>query len=239
MRRKPRHVLAPLTVIALLAATGAALGDASCDSAPCALGTGAGAATAAPAPGSGAPIPALPPIPPIPSIPPTAPGASASSAATALAASSGATAATAATAAPPPLLLDVDAARVLDAVRAPGAKAVLLNVWATWCLPCREEMPDLVRLDREFRDRGFRLVLVSADFEDQREEAARFLAENGYTAQSYLKRQKDQAFIDGIDPAWGGALPASMLYDGSGKQVALWEGKVTFEELRKKLLELL
>lgn len=42
-------------------------------------------------------------------------------------------------------------------------RVVLLNVWATWCLPCREEMPSMERLYREFEGRGFEIVAVSVD----------------------------------------------------------------------------
>jgi len=42
-------------------------------------------------------------------------------------------------------------------------KVVLVNVWATWCAPCREELPELVRLHHAHRDRGFTVVGVSVD----------------------------------------------------------------------------
>ena len=54
------------------------------------------------------------------------------------------------------------ASRDSDAVRAPGARAVLVNVWATWCDPVAQEMPDLIRFYRDHREDGLRLVLVSA-----------------------------------------------------------------------------
>ena len=45
-----------------------------------------------------------------------------------------------------------------------GAKAVLLNVWSTWCVPCVEEFPMIVNLGKEIKD--LKVVFVSADFDD-------------------------------------------------------------------------
>src|SRR5436190_1199782 len=64
-----------------------------------------------------------------------------------------------------PKLVPADAATVLKAVRAPGAKAVIVNLWASWCPPCREEFPDILKVARELKGRGVRLVLVSGDFD--------------------------------------------------------------------------
>src|SRR5437867_71672 len=57
------------------------------------------------------------------------------------------------------------------------AKAVLVNMWASWCGPCREEFPDLVKLQRDYEKRGLKVVFVSWD--DRPEDAARFLARQG------------------------------------------------------------
>src|SRR5436190_20066048 len=69
--------------------------------------------------------------------------------------------------------------RVLQAVREPGAKAVLVNVWGTWCAPCRAEFPGLMQVARELRPEGLRVVLVSADFDESLPKAREFLAEHG------------------------------------------------------------
>ncbi len=130
--------------------------------------------------------------------------------------------------------------QVLEEVHRPGAKVILVNVWATWCVPCREEFPDLVRLHRDFEKRGLRLVLVSADFDDDRETTVRkFLVAQGVDFPSLLKEEKDEVFIDGLDPRWSGALPVSLLYDGSGKQLDIWEGSETYDELKARVLEVL
>lgn len=133
----------------------------------------------------------------------------------------------------------IDAPGLARAVRAPGARATLVNVWASWCQPCREEFPDLVRLEREWRDRGFRLVFVSADFAEDVPKARAFLAEQGVSATTYLKTGDDMQFIDTLDPRWSGALPGSFLYDSSGRLVRFWEGKASADSLRARILPVL
>ncbi len=133
-------------------------------------------------------------------------------------------------AAAPPLAA-AGAERVLEAVRAPGARAVMLNVWATWCAPCREEFPDIVRLARAYRARGLRLVLVSADFEDGAGAARAFLAGHGVDVPSFIRTGDDMRFINAIEPFWSGAIPATFLYDGAGRKLGFWEGRQTYATL--------
>lgn len=141
---------------------------------------------------------------------------------------------------PEPPLVPATAGQVLEAVRRPGARAVLLNVWATWCVPCVEEFPDLVRLQREYGPRGLRLVLVSMDFGLEREERVReFLKRHGVDFESYLKAGDDMEFIDQLEPRWSGALPATLLYDGRGVLRELWEGERPPAFLRGKAREAL
>jgi thiol-disulfide isomerase/thioredoxin len=128
---------------------------------------------------------------------------------------------------------------VLAAIRKPGARAVLVNVWATWCEPCREEMPDIVRAYRAHKGEGLRLVLVSSDDQDNRAEAEKFLASQGVEVDSFLKVGDDMAFINGLEPRWSGALPASFLFDGSGHQLSFWPRQITHDELNAKLTEAL
>jgi thiol-disulfide isomerase/thioredoxin len=137
------------------------------------------------------------------------------------------------TAGPPPKLAVADLPAILAAVQAPGARAVLVNVWATWCEPCREEMPELLRFYRDNRAHGLRLVLVSADDEDQRAEVERVLAAEGFDGPAFIKHGDDMAFIDGLDPRWSGELPSTFVFDGSGKKRRFWPGTITYRELKK------
>ena len=135
----------------------------------------------------------------------------------------------------PPKVAFADLPSILAAVRAPGARSVLVNVWATWCEPCREEMPDLLRFYRDNRARGLRLVLVSADDETERAEVERVLAAAGFDGPAFIKRGDDMAFIDGLDRRWSGELPSTFVFDGSGKKRVFWPGTITYRELKKNV----
>lgn len=139
----------------------------------------------------------------------------------------------------PPELEPVTIADLKGQLEDRVGSVVLVNVWATWCVPCREEFPDLLRLRRDFGSRGFDLVLVSADFESQLPEAREFLASQGVDFRTFHKRGRDQEFIDGLDTRWSGALPASFLFGTDGTIREFWEGKVTYEQVARRVEPLL
>ena len=138
-----------------------------------------------------------------------------------------------------PAVIPGTSQNVLQAVREPGAKVVLVNMWATWCGPCREEFPDIVKLAKTYRDRGLRVVFVSWDTDAA--VTRRFLAQQGVYFPSYIKAdsERDPAFIDAIEPRWTGAFPATMIYDGAGKARYFWEGKASYAQLEQRVIEVL
>ena len=129
--------------------------------------------------------------------------------------------------------------QVLESVRAAGARVAIVNVWASWCIPCRQEFPDLVRLYRAYKDRGVTLLLVSGDFASDTSAAKEFLAEQGVDFRTFLKAQKDELFIDGFDPAWTGALPATFVYDRSATRRHSFLAPVTYAALEREVKTLL
>jgi len=136
------------------------------------------------------------------------------------------------------VLVPATAAALRALAAAPGADATLLNVWATWCGPCREEFPALLRVAG--RHPNVRLLLVSADFDDQLHEARAFLGAQGHTDTSWYKAEADQEFINGLEPAWSGALPATIVFDAAGRPVEFWEGaadSARFEAAISKALQ--
>lgn len=118
----------------------------------------------------------------------------------------------------------VTAEQLIARTREPGARATLVNVWATWCAPCREEFPAIVSLAERHRDDGLRVLFVSADFEDQAHEARAFLARHRAPGPWLVKTGPDMEFINGLDRRWSGALPVTLVYDSNGQPVEFWEG---------------
>ena len=133
----------------------------------------------------------------------------------------------------------VKSREVLGLIREPGAKVVLVNMWATWCEPCRKEFPVLVRLARSYQGRGLRVVFVSMDDEGGLPNVKKFLAQNGVNFPSYIKAEKDMEFINGLDPRWSGALPATFIYDENGKVKHFWEGEADYTAFEQKVLAVL
>jgi thiol-disulfide isomerase/thioredoxin len=140
----------------------------------------------------------------------------------------------------PAALKPVDATGYEALLKEHSGKTVLVNFWATWCEPCRHEMPFLAALAERYRQRGFRLVTISADDEDDLPRAEQFLRASGVPFPAYYKQaDDDSAFIDAIDPKWSGALPATFLYDAQGRRVARFIGETELDVLEEAVVKAL
>ena len=96
-------------------------------------------------------------------------------------------------------------------LKALKGKVVLVNFWATWCPPCRKEMPDLEALQKQF---GQRLVVLGISDED-RAKVEPFISQAGYTFPILLdagRKASEQFRVNGI--------PKTFIYDAEGKLVA-------------------
>jgi thiol-disulfide isomerase/thioredoxin len=108
---------------------------------------------------------------------------------------------------------------------------VVMNVWATWCEPCVEEMPALADAARRHQPKGVRFVSVSADDPADLAAVKQLLAKSGAAFDTTLvvggaRGDAMDALIRGVDPDWSGALPATFIYDAAGKLVASRQGPV-------------
>ena len=137
-------------------------------------------------------------------------------------------------------LTPVDEAGYQKAVAAQKGKVVLVNFWATYCVPCRKEMPALVALETRLKSKGFQLVTISADEPEQESQARTFVEQTRMPAPAYIRRAKDDdKFVAAIDPKWSGALPASFLYDRRGNKIRSFYGEVNLQDLEAAIQKLL
>lgn len=119
-------------------------------------------------------------------------------------------------------------------------KVVLVDFWATWCVPCRKEMPELAKLENRMKAKGLVIIPISADEPENEADARDFLAKAGIKNFGYLKTPKDEdTFIRGVDPKWGGELPALVLYDKTGRKVKMWKGETAVVEIEAAVAKLL
>jgi thiol-disulfide isomerase/thioredoxin len=130
---------------------------------------------------------------------------------------------------------EVDASGLAAAIAKQKGRVVLVNFWATWCVPCREEFPDLVRLEKAYRARGLSILGVSIDLAKDLPAVEKFLATTRPDFPNYRKASggDDQDFIEFVDPKWGGELPFSVLYGRDGKKAAVLSGKQSYAAFEK------
>lgn len=128
-------------------------------------------------------------------------------------------------------LESVSAERLLAEVRRLGGKGTLVNAWASWCGPCKHELPMLEKLATKYAAAGIHVVLVSLDEPADREKAAAFLTQQKLALTSYLAERPLGPFKQGMNPRWPGMLPASFLYDSTGALRYFWGGEAFEEEV--------
>lgn len=114
-------------------------------------------------------------------------------------------------------------------------KPLFLNLWATWCAPCREEFPAINKLAEELKDVEF--IGISVDFpEEVDSKIIPFLKSQNAKFVSYVNGfDGDEELINTLDKDWNGALPATFIYDKNGKKVSFLEGKKSYDEFKKEL----
>jgi thiol-disulfide isomerase/thioredoxin len=115
-----------------------------------------------------------------------------------------------------------------------NSKPLLINVWATWCAPCREEFPDLVKIANEY-DGQIDVVGISVDSPEEIDsKIIPFLKNQNASFTNYIiKVIEPEDFINLLNESWSGAIPATFIYTEKGNQVRYLIGQQSFEEFKK------
>jgi len=119
----------------------------------------------------------------------------------------------------------------------PTGKTLLVNLWATWCGPCKAEFPDLQKTWRMYRKRPFELVTVSLNYPDEEKGVRRFLEEQHASSRNLLSGTMDPyELMKAFDPDWNGSVPYSMVIGPDGAVLYRENGRIDVLKARRAIL---
>lgn len=132
----------------------------------------------------------------------------------------------------------VTAGEVLARARAnkSGVRGLVVNVWASWCGSCREEVPLLLKVRDAVAGRGLPFAFVSADQPQDFAKAVEQLRGWGVALPGWVVAPGSMGdFKRSMSPSWRGGIPATFLFDAKGQLRHAWEGPILEEEIAPKL----
>ena len=114
----------------------------------------------------------------------------------------------------------------------------LFNVWATWCIPCVEELPEFVTINRMYRRRNFELITVSMDDQAEMESACEMLRKQKVSSTNYLFASDDRdAVFESLDPKSEGGVPYTVLIAPGGEVVYRNHGPIEPAKLKRLIAD--
>ncbi|HET6336360.1 MAG TPA: redoxin domain-containing protein [Polyangiales bacterium] len=133
--------------------------------------------------------------------------------------------------APPTDLKEIDAPALFEQMRSRGKRGTVVNVWASWCGSCREEIPLLLELEKAMAPEGIGFLFVSADEPKDYLKAIELMRSWSGPLPVLAVPGSMKPFKLAMHPSWKGAIPATFLFDDAQKLRHFWEGPVLEHEI--------
>ena len=123
--------------------------------------------------------------------------------------------------------------KVLTDLTATSDSVLIINFWATFCKPCVEEIPYLIKLAKKYKKEKASLYLVSLDLEDYyHEKIKKFVAKKKYAAKiAWLDESNADYFCPLIDASWSGGIPATLFINNKTGYKKFYEKQLSATEI--------
>ena len=118
-------------------------------------------------------------------------------------------------------------------------KVVLLHFWATWCPPCADEFPALVKVYTAYKTRGLEVIAVSVNDVSEMQDVMRFVHAQKPSFPLYIAGTVNETFYRSIDKRWSSGVPLTMMYDKTGKLRYFHDGARTYAQFDRDVQSLL
>lgn len=130
----------------------------------------------------------------------------------------------------------IDDAKLKQLLQPKDGKPLLVNFWATWCDPCREEFPDLVKIDKDYKGKIDFITVTLDEPADINTAVPKFLTVMKAEMPSYLLVSENESdLITSIAKDWTGGMPFTILYNPNGDIAYFRQGKVRTDILRSEI----
>ncbi len=117
-----------------------------------------------------------------------------------------------------------------------NAKPLLINFWATWCDPCREEFPELVKIDEDYKGKIDFITISLDDLAEIKRDVPKFLIDMKAQMPAYLlKTDDEETAIASVTKDWQGGLPFTVLLNEKGEIAYIRQGKIKAETVRSEI----
>ena len=118
----------------------------------------------------------------------------------------------------------------------PNGKPLIINFWATWCDPCREEFPDLVKIDAAYKGKVDLITISLDDLAEINRDVPKFLANMKAQMPAYLLKTADEdAAMKVVTQDWAGNLPMTIIFSPNGDTAYLRKGKLHLNDVTAEI----
>lgn len=128
----------------------------------------------------------------------------------------------------------------LEKTIAESKTPLIVNFWATFCIPCIEEIPYFQKLVKKHQEDSVKLLLVSLDLEEDYMKIRPFAAKRKFTApMAWLDETNADYFCPKVDSSWSGAIPATLFINNKTGYRKFYEEQIKEEIFEKEIMAIL